>query len=361
MTTKPKSRNSRQRKAAMMLASVCSIGLIGQTQHYQIPAAFAFAPVLSPARSLRAPVVPSPAHLHPDSTSLQHAYAPQQTKRSTNHPRLSSTTEAVQRSLLETRLELERKARQTTAIQHLRTIFSASLVGARYALSRSWWCFPFLLTVYPLFYFLAAGKPATSPSFWSMPILSSLIHSPSAGVIITGFLLSNISYFLSGLYLLDLIPDIRWAIPSRRKLMEKKVDEPGFSENPLLGTLILLCGVMSVLYHTFQTIGAQYHHIAETFYYIDHGFAISSILYFLNLCGVPGKRTLALGTTGLVLLATGSIRGAETYAFIHSFWHFFSAGASLSWAHDGRRRWMENSGGSGDGGSGGGGADRNDN
>ena len=275
--------------------------------------------------------------------------------------RLSSTTEAVQRSLLETRLELERKARQTTVIQHLRSIFSASLVGARYALSRSWWCFPFVLTVYPLFYFLAAGKPATSPSFWSMPILSSLIHSPSAGVIITGFLLSNLSYFLSGLYLLDLIPDVRWAIPSRRKLMEKKVNEPGFSENPLLGTLILLCGVMSVLYHTFQTIGAQYHHIAETFYYIDHGFAISSILYFLNLCGVPGKRTLALGTTGLVLLATGSIRGAETYAFIHSFWHFFSAGASLSWAHDGRRRWSANSSDGGvSGGGGGGGGGGND-
>ena len=322
--------SSRQQKAAIMLAGVCSLGLIGRTNH-QMPAALAFAPVLSPTRSLYVPVVPP------------HVYAPRQQthkRTSTHRLRLSSTAEAVQRSLLETRLELERKAKRTSLVQHFRTIFSASLVGAKYALSRSWWCFPFLLTVYPLFYFLAAGKPATSPSFWSMPILSSLIHSPSARAIITGFLLSNISYFLSGLYLLDVIPDVRWAIPSRRKLMEKKVDEPGFSENPLLGTLILLCGVMSVLYHTFQTIGAQYHHIAEAFYYIDHGFAISSILYFLNLCGVPGKRTLALGTTGLVLLATGSIRGAEFYAFIHSFWHFFSAGASLSWAHDGRRRWM---------------------
>ena len=121
-------------------------------------------------------------------------------------------------------------------------------------------------------------------------------------------------------------------------------------ENPLLGTLILLCGVCSCLYHGFQTIGPQYHQIAEAFYYIDHGFAMSSILYFLNLCGVPGKRTLALGTTGLVLLATGSIRGAETYAFIHSFWHFFSAGASVSWAHDRLEKQRANVGGGGGGG-----------
>lgn len=357
MTQLNSTTSRQQRRAAIMLAGVCSLGIIGSTNH-RISIVSAFAPVLSPARPFRA----SPPCLRPDSrvvarmpTTIRHIshISPTNKQRQLQTTTCTSTAsaaaddETVQRSLLETRLELERKAKRTSFIQHIRTIFSASLVGARYAASRSWWCFPFLLTVYPLFYFLAAGKPATSPAFWSMPVLSSLIHSPSAGVIITGFLLSNISYFLSGLYLLDLIPDVRWAIPSRRKLTEKKEMGPGFSENPLLGTLILLCGVCSCLYHTFQTIGPQYHSIAETFFYIDHGFAISSILYFLNLCGVPGKRTLALGTTGLVLLATGSIRGAETYAFIHSFWHFFSAGASVSWAHDGLEKKRANVGGGG--------------
>ena len=328
----------------MALASFWSLGLICRTNH-QVPTVSAFVPVSSPARSFRVAV---PPRLHRDSPILWPTNSRMHEPKLNEHPRrprLSSTTEAVQRSILENRLKLEGKAKQTSLVQHARAILSASLVGAKYAASRSWWCFPFVLTVYPLFYFLAAGKPVTSPAFWSMPVLSSLIHSPSAGVIITGFLLSNLSYFLSGLYLLDLIPDVRWAIPSRRKLMEKKEAGPGFSENPLLGTMILLCGVCSVLYHTFQTIGP--HEVAETFYYIDHGFAISSMFYFLNLCGVPGKRTLALGTVGLVLLATGSIRGAETYAFIHSFWHFFSAGASVSWAHDGLEKQRAN--GSSDG------------
>lgn len=249
----------------------------------------------------------------------------------------STTDETLQRSLLETRLKLERKSRNVSLLQHLQPVVSASLVGAKFAIKQSWWCFPFVLTIYPLIYFLAAGKPVSPPSFWGMPVLTSLVHSPSAGLVIGGFLLSNISYFLSGLYLLDAIPrlDVRWAIPSKRKLMVK-AEGPGFSENPLLGIMVILCGVCSVLYHTFQSFGPI--HVAETFFYIDHGFAISSILYFLNLCGVPGKKTLAIGAAGLVMLATGSLRGAEAYAWIHSLWHFFSAGASVSWAHDGLKK-----------------------
>jgi len=270
-------------------------------------------------------------------------------RRPSQHPLYESTSclysstsdESLQRSLLETRLEIERKSKQTQSLfQHLKTIVSASLVGARFAISTSWWCFPFTLTVYPLFHFLASGKPATSPSFWSMPILSSLIHSPSAGVVIGGFLLSNISYFLSGLYLLDVIPrlDVRWEAPSKRKLTVKTEPGPGFRDNPLLGIMVILCGVCSVFYHTFQTIGPQYHAVAETFFYIDHGFAISTILYFLSLFGVPSRKTMAIGSAGLLMLATGGLRGAEAYAWIHSLWHFFSAGASVSWAHDGLKR-----------------------
>ena len=253
----------------------------------------------------------------------------------------STSDESLQRSLLETRLEIERKSKQTQSLlQHLRTIVSASLVGARFAISTSWWCFPFMITVYPLFHFLASGKPATSPSFWSMPVLSSLIHSPSAGVVIGGFLLSNISYFLSGLYLLNVIPrlDVRLEAPSKRKLTVKTEPGPGFSDNPLLGIMVILCGVCSVFYHTFQTIGPQYHAVAETFFFIDHGFAISTILYFLSLFGVPSRKTMAIGTAGLLMLAAGGLRGAEAYAWIHSLWHFFSAGASVSWAHDGLKR-----------------------
>ena len=253
----------------------------------------------------------------------------------------STTDESLQRSLLETRLELERRSRQTQSLlRHLRTVTSAALVGARVAVSTSWWCLPFILTVYPLLYFLTHGKPASSPSFWSMPVLSSLIHSPSAGVVIGGFLLSNIFYFLSGLYLLGVVPrlDVRWEAPSKRKLLVKREPGPGFSDNPLLGVMVILCGVCSVFYHTFQTIGPQYHAVAETFFYIDHGFAISTMLYFLSLCGVPGKKTLAIGLAGLLMLACGGLRGAEVYAWIHSLWHFFSAGASVSWAHDGLKR-----------------------
>eukprot|EP00567_Pseudictyota_dubia_P001366 CAMPEP_0197464810 /NCGR_PEP_ID=MMETSP1175-20131217/64216_1 /TAXON_ID=1003142 /ORGANISM="Triceratium dubium, Strain CCMP147" /LENGTH=339 /DNA_ID=CAMNT_0043000805 /DNA_START=92 /DNA_END=1111 /DNA_ORIENTATION=- len=200
----------------------------------------------------------------------------------------------------------------------------SSLSGAGLAFRQSWWCFPMSLALFPVYCLAVHGTHATTPSWWPMERLDGIAAQPSAALLIGGFLLSNLSYLISGLYLTGAISQ------RRRQGGEAKIGiGAGLSSQPLLGGLVLACGLVSLVYHTVQAIGP--HHAVEALFYVDHGIAISSFFYFLVQCGLPSRKTLLIGTAGITLLA---IPAGEAYAFLHSIWHFLSAGATVSWAND---------------------------
>jgi len=180
------------------------------------------------------------------------------------------------------------------------------------------------LALFPVYSLAILGTHATTPAWWPMVRLDGLAGRPSATLVIGGFLLSNIPYFASGLYLLDMIPR-RGGSAARGE----RRSGAGHSTYPLLGGLVLACGFVSSVYHGVQAVGP--HHTAEALFYVDHGLAISSFFYFLTQCGLPSRKTLLLGTTGIALLAAPA---GEAYAFLHSIWHLVSAGVTVSWAND---------------------------
>jgi hypothetical protein len=173
------------------------------------------------------------------------------------------------------------------------------------------------------------------PSWWSMQNLSHLQNSKIGNLICTGFLFSNVFYFLSGLYLLN-------AKPLRGDLYSSILDDTNKKQSrglfyhdgrhPMLGWLVLCSGGISLLYHSFQALGSL--QIAESLCYVDHGLALSSGCYFLDKCGMPSLKTCIIGVSSLCLLAIGG----DIYPIIHSLWHVGSAGATISWASDGTQR-----------------------
>ena len=61
---------------------------------------------------------------------------------------------------------------------------------------------------------------------------------------------------------------------------------------------MIAAGLVSVIFHSFQAFGS--YSLAEGLCYVDHGFAISSTLYFFNICGRPSKKVMALGLAGFL-------------------------------------------------------------
>lgn len=160
----------------------------------------------------------------------------------------------------------------------------------------------------------------TMPSFWPLVKLDSVVHSPYAAIILGTFLLSNVAYFISGAYLY-----------LRYHPLAPKHNEATSSSSvrdPLLGGAVLTAGTVSTLFHSVQALGPQ--SLAECLCFIDHGVAISSVLYFFRTCGWPSWRTWILSVAGI---ATLSIH--EGYAWLHSVWHLLSASAAIVWARDG--------------------------
>ena len=104
----------------------------------------------------------------------------------------------------------------------------------------------------------------------------------------------------------------------------------------MLGLWILTAGLISTVFHSVQALGS--YSVAESLCYIDHGVAISASFYFLDTCGLPSKRVLALGLAGLAALAFTY----PSYAFLHSSWHFLSAAAATKWAIEGHARTLTN-------------------
>lgn len=223
-----------------------------------------------------------------------------------------------------------------TALKALRSIKStgyATLQGTRLALRQSWWCFPMLVILFPIICIMN-GSCAQMPSWWAMSNLNHLHSSKIGHLICTGFLFSNIFYFISGLHLLNVNPLQRngsFCLDSHGSKVGSGVTNNRGSD-PILGWLVLSSGVISLLYHTFQTFGAL--NIAESLCFVDHGLALSSGCCFFDKCGMPSLKTWIIGMISLCLLA---IEG-DVYPIVHSLWHLGSAGVTISWACDGVER-----------------------
>lgn len=186
-----------------------------------------------------------------------------------------------------------------------RRLVRASLVGIRYALQSSWWCFPLILTLIPPYFFLVLGEAPTTPSWWPL----QQVFDDMRPEYIALFLLSNAAYYASSAVLFR----------DRRR---------GVPHPPMLAWLTFIAGLASTVYHYYQSMGVTV--AAEALAYVDHGIAISAGFYFLRKCGIPRLGTSVLGISGLSLF---SFRG-DKYPASHSLWHIMSALTIISWAND---------------------------
>lgn len=194
------------------------------------------------------------------------------------------------------------------------SLLSAAVETVIATLQKCWWCLPMFLALVPPYCALVHRTSATTPSWWALVKLDSVLHSPFAALILGFFLLSNISYFISGIYLYlryhHFVPEVE-------------------ARDPLLGGSVLTAGTVSTVFHSVQTFGP--HSVAECLCYIDHGVAISSILYFWYKCGRPSRTTWLLSILGLATLCLSG----PGYAWLHSVWHVLSSVAAVVWARDG--------------------------
>lgn len=148
-------------------------------------------------------------------------------------------------------------------------------------------------------------------------------QSRDASLVIGGFLLSNVAYFISGTLLLNRFPF---------RAMEKGMVRVQPTKFTMLGIWILLAGAVSTIFHSVQALGS--YAIAESLCYIDHGVAISACFYYFKTCGLPSKKVWTLGMAGLAALVCTE----PGYAILHSTWHFLSATAATKWAIEGYDR-----------------------
>lgn len=275
----------------------------------------------------------------------------------------SSTSTSTSTSTLKTRLGHSPKTRKsnkaTTQIRvmpHLNLYQNKAFISslsyiqkALFTIKQLWWCFPMIIiSIIPLHSLVLAGEFAKMPQWWSFEGMAHLRNSP---LLCSGFLGSNIFYFFSGLYLLNIIRvPMPMALPLQKvmnSIYKSNLDQTNESQlqsqsqsqsqsqafhtakDPILGGLVLASGFISLLYHTFQSLGNV--GIAESLCFVDHGVAMTSFCYFVTRCGMPSLKTLSIGIPSLALL----LFPGDSYPVIHSLWHVASAGTTISWAFDG--------------------------
>lgn len=184
----------------------------------------------------------------------------------------------------------------------------------------SWWISPMILAFVPIYCALFKGTCASMPSWWPVVNMNHIRQTAHAAIVIGGFLMSNIAYFLSGTLL------IRRFQPRDGVNVVHASPMSHSTRFTMLGVWILLAGAVSTIFHSVQALGSYV--IAESLCYVDHGIAISACLYYFKTCGFPSKKVWALGIAGLLAL----IFTHPFYALFHSLWHFLSAAAATFWA-----------------------------
>ena len=180
-----------------------------------------------------------------------------------------------------------------------------------------------LLAIIPVYCAVFQGTCVSMPAWWPMVKMDMIRQSNAAAFVITGFLLSNIAYFVSGCFLLKKFP---------LKTMEKGLIRLQPTKFSYLGLWILTAGLVSTIFHSVQALGSPA--LAESLCYLDHGIAISAGGYFLNTCGFPSKKVLTLGIAALATLVITD----PCYTVLHSTWHFLSAAVATTWAVEGYSR-----------------------
>ena len=209
-------------------------------------------------------------------------------------------------------------------IVSLSTQASKTATAINSFLMQSWWILPMILALVPIYCAVCKGTCASMPHWWPVVRMDYIRQSESAVLVIGGFLLSNIAYFVSGSFLVN-----RFPFQPTKKAGLMPVRPTRFT---MLGVWILLAGVVSTIFHSVQALGS--YAAAESLCYVDHGVAISASLYYFRTCGFPSRKVLAIGIAGLAAL----VFTYPCYAILHSAWHFLSAAAATKWAVEAHAR-----------------------
>jgi hypothetical protein len=214
------------------------------------------------------------------------------------------------------------------------TSLAVSVKVAGNHVRRHWWCSPMILALVPIISILFLQQLPSMPSFWRVGKMDDVFLSPYARLIISSFLLSNLSYLLSGAFLAvklssssslsgNNVTNNNNKKPRRLRLMVTRYT--------WLGVWIMAAGIISTIFHSVQALGP--YALAECMCYLDHAVALSAMAYFLHVCGPPSRTVWSWGIAGLVVLALPVSSGI--YAYSHSAWHFLSATAATIWALQG--------------------------
>lgn len=219
-----------------------------------------------------------------------------------------------------------------------------------------WWSFPLFLALVPVMttYVLGTGD-AIMPHWWPCTKMDHIVGAPDAFMVVGCFLFSNIAYFASGAFLVKRFPFVRpEASPTTTTTTNLTNNSRNVSDTvksklealrivptrqTWLGLLMLSSGLISTIFHTEQALGS--YALANSLCYIDHAIAGTATFYFFHTCNAPSKRVWALGLAGLACLSIPH----PAYAWLHSLWHFLSAGAATLWALESfggsKRQWPE--------------------
>ena len=194
-------------------------------------------------------------------------------------------------------------------------------------LRKSWFLFPMLVALVPVYCALVTGTFARMPDWWQMVKMDHVRTGALAQV--SFFLFSNISFFVAAGYLLMLFPpspktvSVKEGLPIPTKTMKLHIP----SAQSMLGVWMLASGLISTVFHSVQAFGP--HPIAESLCFIDHAIAGSSLFYFWHMCGPPSRKVWALGLTAFAFLCITS--PSWIYTWCHSAWHFIVAFAAVIW------------------------------
>ena len=181
--------------------------------------------------------------------------------------------------------------------------------------------FPMVLAIVPPYCAITKGTCAAMPEWWSVVNMEHIARAENSHWIIGPFLASNISYFVSGAYLMNRFRLFRNAPTGSMQIKPNRF--------AMLGVWVSLAGLISTIFHSVQALGP--HALAESLCYFDHAVALSAILYFVDTCGLPSKSVSFIGALAIATLVITT----PGYAWLHSTWHYLSAVAATRWALEG--------------------------